>query len=255
MRSLPPLDMHAHVDAAIAPDELEDLRAVIFAVTCSLEEAEQALRRSDQATVWGVGCHPGVARAQKAFSAERFADLSKTTAFVGELGLDGKSRVLMDHQRRTLRSALDVLATKPKIASLHSYGATEALIDELEAKPIKGAVLHWWLGDAALTERALRLGCYFSINGSLVRRTELMTLIPSDRLLTETDHPFGDRRTAGTKAPGIVDGVEQSLARLQGTSTAQVRLLLWQNLSRLVRDVGCSPLLPREVRAWLAVAT
>lgn len=255
MRSLPPLDMHAHVDAAIASSELDDLRAVIFAVTRSLEEAEQALRRSDRTTVWGVGCHPGVARAQKTFSVERFADLLETTAFVGELGLDGKSRVPMDQQRRTLRSALEVLAMKPKIVSLHSYAATDALIDELEANPIMGAVLHWWLGDVTLTERAVHLGCYFSVNASSARKSELMTLIPSDRLLTETDHPFGDRREGANRAPGIVDGVEKSLARLHGTSTSEARLLLWQNLSRLVRDVGCSPLLPREVRAWLAVAT
>jgi TatD DNase family protein len=154
-----------------------------------------------------------------------------------------------------LRSALEVLAMKPKIVSLHSYAATDALIDELEANPIKGAVLHWWLGDVTLTERAVHLGCYFSVNASSARKSELMTLIPSDRLLTETDRPFGDRREGAVRAPGIVDGVEKSLARLHGTSTSEARLLLWQNLSRLVRDVGCSSLLPREVRAWLAVAT
>ena len=89
--------------------ELDDLRSVIFAVTRSLQEAQQAVRRSDGTTVWGVGCHPGVARAQKEFSPDHFADIVESTAFVGEVGLDGKSRVPMTKQRDTFRAALEVL--------------------------------------------------------------------------------------------------------------------------------------------------
>jgi TatD DNase family protein len=245
--------LHAHIDVAIAPTELEDLRSVIFAVTRSLQEAQQAVRRSDGTTVWGVGCHPGVARAQKDFSPEHFADIVGSTAFVGEVGLDGKSRVPLAQQRQTFRAVLEVLTTTPRLVSMHSYAATEALIEDLEASPIRGAILHWWLGNAALTARAVELGCYFSVNTSSVRKTELMALIPSDRLLTETDHPFGDRRSTGFSAPGVLDGVERSVARLHAISAADARLLMWSNLNRLVREVGCSQLLPRQVRSWLAV--
>jgi TatD DNase family protein len=87
-----------------------------------------------------------------------------------------------------------------------------------------------------------------------VRRAKLMALIPKDRLLTETDHPFGDRRSSGASAPGGVGTVEQSLARQHGLTASDVRLLIWQNLGRLVRDVGCSRLLPRQIRALLAAS-
>lgn len=255
MRALPPLDLHAHIDPDIAPSDLNDLRAVVFAVTRSLDESQQALKRTDPTTVWGVGCHPGLAGAQRTFAVGEFSRLLESTAFAGELGLDGKSRVPIAAQRETLRSALVALASKPRLVSLHSYAATEALLDELEATPIRGAVLHWWLGDAELTERAVRLGCYFSVNISSVRKRELLSAIPADRLLTETDHPFGDRRSRGDHAPGLVDDVERSLARHHSLAVSDVRLLVWRNLSRLVREVGCSPMLPREVRTWLAVAT
>jgi TatD DNase family protein len=255
LRTPPPLDLHAHVDPSIAPSDLADLRAVVFAVTRSLDEAQQALKRTDSSTVWGVGCHPGLVASQKDFSTEEFSRLLDSTAFAGELGLDGKSRVPLAEQRLTLRSALDVLVTKPRVVSLHSYAATEALIDELEATRIKGAVLHWWLGDALLTERALRLGCYFSVNASSARKRQVMAVIPPDRLLTETDHPFGDRRSTGDSAPGFVDDVERAIARHHGLTPSDARLLIWRNLSRLVREVGCSPMLPRQVRAWLAIAT
>lgn len=255
MRTLPPLDLHAHIDPDIAPTDLDELRAVVFAVTRSLDEAQQALKRTDPMTVWGAGCHPGLAGAQRAFEVGEFSRLLELTPFAGELGLDGKSRVPLADQRATLRQALAVLAAKPRIVSLHSYAATEALIEELEATPIRGAVLHWWLGDPGLTERAVRLGCYFSVNASSARRQELVAAIPGDRLLTETDHPFGDRRRGGKSAPGLVEDVERSLGRHHGLTASDVRLLVWRNVSRLVREVGCSSMLPREVRTWLVAAT
>jgi TatD DNase family protein len=249
---LPPLDLHAHIDAAISSADLEDLEAVIFAVTRSLREAQQALQREDRSTVWGVGCHPGLVGAQRDFSAETFSVLIDRTPFVGELGLDGKSSVPLGQQRANLRSAFEVLSSKPRIVSLHSYAATNELLDELEATPIRGVVLHWWLGDAVATDRAIQAGCYFSVNASSSRRVDLLRSIPTDRLLTETDHPFGDRRSKSQPAPGRVEEVERSFARLLGLNPPEVRRQIWRNLSRLTRDLGCSQLLPSPIRAWLA---
>lgn len=89
VRALPSIDMHAHIDVAIEPSELTDLKAVVFAACRSLDEAEAALARRDTHTVWGTGCHPGLVRAQKAFTANRFREQVSRTAYVAELGLDG----------------------------------------------------------------------------------------------------------------------------------------------------------------------
>ena len=85
MRALSPVDLHAHIDTGIEAAELSALQAIVFAVTRSLDEAEQALKRSDGTTIWGVGCHPGLVGVQKAFNAERFQALVETTPYVGEL--------------------------------------------------------------------------------------------------------------------------------------------------------------------------
>ncbi len=250
MSALPPLDLHAHVDPAIDPRELTPL-GVVFAATRSLDEADEATKRTDEQTVWGVGCHPGLIGAHKAFEPERFASLVGRTAFASEVGLDGKSRVPLSTQQATLDAVLQILQKTPRITSLHSYAATAELIQALERRPIVGAVLHWWLGDDALTRRAVDLGCFFSINASSVRRTELLGLIPSDRLLTETDHPFGDRTLGREARPGNVANVEQELARFSETSAAAVRAAMWTNLASLVSQVACGSLLPRAIRRQL----
>lgn len=246
-----PLDLHAHVDPSIGARDLVDLRAVVFAVTRSLDEAATALVRADRRTCWGVGCHPGLVRAQRAFTSDRFAELAIQTAFVSEIGLDGESRAPISLQQKTLDAILEVLQSMPRITSLHSYRASEEMIAALEARPIKGAVLHWWLGDPDQTRRALDLGCYFSINASSVRRADLLDVIPLDRVLTETDHPFGDRHTTRHARPGVVDTVEQAVGQHYGLAPEEIRSSMWSNLARLVADTGCGDLLPRSVRLEL----
>jgi TatD DNase family protein len=252
MTRLPALDLHAHIDPDIGPDELDVLNAAVFAVTRSIEEAVTALRRRDRMTVWGVGCHPGLAGAHQQFSSDEFAKLLDHTAFAGELGLDGKSRVPMVIQRKTMRSALAVLAEQPRLVSLHSYAATEILLDELESVRTKGVVLHWWLGDPPQTKRAISLGCFFSVNASSVRRTEALANVPLDRVLTETDHPFGDRSSPTPRRPGRIESVEQVLAEHYRITTSEMRRQVWRNLERLVRETGVSGQLPRAIRSQLA---
>jgi TatD DNase family protein len=247
----PAIDLHAHVDVSIAPSELRQLGAVVFAATRSLAEADTAIARQDEQTVWGVGCHPRLARAHKDFEPERFAELAQQTAFVSEIGLDGTSRVPMETQQATLSAILAELQRSPRIASLHSYKATDLVIDALEAHPVTGGVLHWWLGDSSQTRRALELGCFFSINAASVRRTDLLDAIPLDRILTETDHPFGDRRSGANARPGFVAIVEKALARHYGETSDGIRAAMWENLARITGATGCMALLPRAVRLQL----
>lgn len=252
MRHLRPIDLHAHVAPEISAADLIDLEALVFAATRSIDEAGKALDRQDEWTVWGVGCHPGLVGAQRAFEIGRFAALVERTPFVSEVGLDGKSRVPMALQRQRLGEILTILQSSPRITSIHSYQATAEVLAELEARPIRGAILHWWLGNESQTAKALDLGAYFSVNTSSLRHQETLRKIPLDRIFSETDHPFGDRSKKGVRRPGSVDDVELAIATLHGLSQAAVRLRLWQNLAALVGQTGTARLLSRTVRARLA---
>ena len=248
---LPPLDMHAHVHPDISARDLEALGAVIFAVTRSHNEAELALARSDRAAVWGVGVHPGLVRAHRAFSVVQFAEQIERSPFVGEVGLDVASRVDKRLQQEHLEEILAITRETPRIVSLHSYGATAALLEVLRRQPNVGAVLHWWLGDAAETAEAIELGCYFSVNPSCARDDWRVQLIPRDRLLTETDHPSGDRWTRGAAQPGNVTAVELAFARTLGASRADVREQVWANFAELANRTKTVDALPKAVQTML----
>jgi len=255
VKRLPPIDLHAHIKADITSSDLTGLGSLVFAATRSLDEAELALGRSDPWTIWGLGCHPGLAGAQKVFDPVRFAGLMTRTAYVSEVGLDGKSRVPAHVQRATFEAILAALQASPRITSIHSYAAVEEVLGCLEARPIEGAVLHWWLGDEDQTRRAAELGCYFSINAGMLSRPDLLALLPLDRVLAETDHPFGDRSSGRGRRPGNVEAVEQSLARLHVLDQNAIRQAMWRNLATLVRETRCGSLMPRLVRITLAALT
>jgi TatD DNase family protein len=244
----PPLDLHAHVDANIDPRALLALRAVVFAATRTLDEFDTTSARTDDLTVWGAGVHPGVPEAHATFSPTRFREALDRTPLVSEVGLDRRSTVAASTQRATFEAVVDQLHETPRIASIHSTGATGDVLAVLRARPIRGAVLHWWRGTPDQTAEAVELGCRFSINAAERRRPAVIGRVPVDLLLTETDYPHGP----SARQPGDTTAVERELKqRANVTGRAQ----LWRNLAQLVGDVfDDTSLFPTRLKPVLAAA-
>ena len=252
MRQLPRLDVHSHISPDIAPDELEKLGAVVFIATKSLIEYTKVVDRRDLASVWGVGCHPSLVRAQSSFNSEQFKHAIKQTPYVAEVGLDGDSRVPIGRQEATLRTILSITEQNSRIVSLHSYRATTPLLTLLSNlnRP-KGLVLHWWLGNEEETKRALDIGCYFSINFSMMRLSDAWKSMPLERLLIETDHPFGDRFSVAPHFPGSVQDVEAAIARQYGINPYELRRQTWINFARIVKDTDTYELFSKPIQAMI----
>lgn len=250
-----PLDMHAHIEPSISPVELDRLGACIVAVTRSIAEyADVAQRRRDRSVVWGVGCHPGLARALRSFSRDSFRAALASAAVIGEVGLDGTGKVPLATQQSVFEDVLGALVETPRIVSVHSYRATTQVLDTIERHRSRGVILHWWLGNEQETSRAISLGAYFSVNASQAVKWPTLRAVPRDRLLTETDHPFGDRRETLPRQPGNIGMVERRLGEIIGLSTEDVRRLAWQNLGRLVDQLQLHEFLPHDFQVQLLAA-
>ena len=248
------LDMHAHIEPDIPPSELDRLGACVVAVTRSLGEYERAAARSDRSVVWAAGCHPGLARSLANFSTTSFARLLTSAAAIGEVGLDGSARVPMQRQLAVFDDVIRAVKDLPRLVSVHSYRATGEVLEVLERHHPRGVVLHWWLGDENETRRAVALGAYFSVNATQVNRWAGIGSIPADRLLTETDHPFGDRRERDPRRPGNVAAVERRLGTMLDMRADAVRSLVWRNLRGLVDDLGLVELLPHGFQVQMLAA-
>ncbi len=248
MKALTSLDAHAHLNPARTADELAESGAVL-SMTISLEGATIAISRRDPQIVWGVGCHPRKLKAQESFDAERFRDLAKRTALVGEIGLDTGSHyrhASLEKQLQTFREALEIVADLPRIVSIHSYRATGLVIRELRQRPIAAPILHWWTGTVEETREAVALGCYFSVHSAVARHSKFRKWVPPERILIESDHGYADPPAA---IPCRIEWVEHLVAQQLGLSREDVRRLAWQNLATIVQKTNTQKLLPERLMA------
>lgn len=251
---LPPLDAHAHVAPNVPAADLTSLRAAVFAVTPSLSEWQQAAGRTDELTAWGLGCHPAITGEVEGFSPSAFSKALDSAALVGEVGLDARRGAAIATQREIFSQVLEMLTERPRLVSIHSVGASSQVLDALERYPQSGAILHWWRGSTSETDRALEIGCFFSLNAAEARRPKVIDLIPPERVLTETDFPHTQRHDPAADHPGVVETVERALGRAWALDEWGVRRRIWANLAALLERTESTPRMPLGIRKALIVA-
>ncbi len=247
MKVPPSLDAHAHFDPRRTPTEVAEAGAVL-AMSLSMNEADKVVGREEPLVAWGAGCHPRKLAAQQAFDPDHFAELAAQTAVIGEIGLDVAYQVPLELQLRTFRTALAYAAQNSRIVSIHSFRTTSLVLEELKHQPIIAPILHWWTGTARETRLAVDLGCYFSVHSAVARRSVFRTQVPLERLLVESDHGWADPPGA---IPHRVIWVEYLLSASLGMDVQQVRQLVWQNFTEVVRLTGTRGLLPLGLVALL----
>jgi TatD DNase family protein len=239
------IDFHCHLDlypdpAATARKAAEDGVYILSVTTTpSAFAGTSALAPVGGRIRTALGLHPELAASRRR-ELRLFHDLLPTTEYVGEVGLDGSPphRDTLPTQAEVLHEILDACAAAGgRTISLHSRGAAEMLLDMLEFEPLAGTfVLHWFSAKRAIIERAASLGCWFSVgSGMMASRSgrDAVDAMPVDRLLPETDGPFGMAEGVPL-APGGGGSVYRDLAGLKGMSSREVERLMTGNFRRLV---------------------
>lgn len=239
----PPLDTHAHVDVTISERELLAVRAVVLVATRSLAEHSATIGRKDPLAIWGVGIHPGVPAAAADFDDRSLRQQLHQTPLLSEIGLERRSRVPHRDQQRIFTAALDAHDDTACIASVHSSGREADVLTMLEGHRCSTIILHWWRGSPDETRAAADLGCYFSINPRGAVGRAALDRIPADRILTETDHPYGDKGKPDAR-PGGTAPIEH---RMNPADPQSARRQVWSNFNRLVGGAGVLERLPPKI--------
>jgi len=112
------------------------------------------------------------------------------------------------------------------------------VLDELERFPGYGvAVLHWFSGTQRELQRAVQMGCWFSIGSAMLQSAKgraLAARMPPDRVLTETDGPFGV--VAGRPLqPGDCGGVIKEMSTIWQLDEISTRENIVASLGNLRR--------------------
>jgi TatD DNase family protein len=250
MADTPLVDFHCHVDLyedhadVIAESERLGIYTLAVTTTPKAWRRNQALAAQSRFVRVALGLHPQVV-AERAGELPQWRALLHEARYVGEVGLDAGPRFFssLEQQKEIFTTILRDCANQGgKILSIHSIRSVKVVLDMVETHLPPGSghlVLHWFTGTKAEARRAVDLGCYFSINAEMLRterHRELISTLPSDRLLTETDGPF--TKTDGrTMRPADIRTVVAALADIRRVPALDMGELIARNLRSLV-DVG-----------------
>lgn len=238
------IDFHCHLDLYPSPNQIardcdaRGLKVLSVTTTPSAWAGTTALARGSAHIRTALGLHPQIAHERKG-ELPLFEELLPETRYVGEVGLDG-SPDLKPHwaaQTEVFTGILDACGRAGgRVLSIHSRRAATPVLDALQAHPEAGVpILHWFSGSRRELDRAVEMGCWFSVGLNMFlgdRGRSLAVGMPRDRVLTESDGPFAqlDRRSA---LPWDVGRTTVALAQLWNEPVGEVQEQLSANLRHL----------------------
>ncbi|HBX70129.1 MAG TPA: hydrolase TatD [Chloroflexi bacterium] len=179
-------------------------RILIPGIDLQTSQAAIELAESDPRIYAAVGVHPNSATLWDAQTLEFLSEMAAhpKVAAIGEIGLDYyRERAPRSLQKQVFREQLNLAGRLNLPVAIHTRNASDedrlCITETLEIlAEFRGTgVLHSFSGNLVEAERTLELGFFIGITGPVTfkKADELrmvVSSVPLDRLLIETDSPF-----------------------------------------------------------------
>ncbi|MFQ9538007.1 Qat anti-phage system TatD family nuclease QatD [Lactococcus lactis] len=163
----------------------------------------------------------------------------KRTRYIGEIGIDGSSRnrESVELQEKIFSSIVSLCnEVGGKILTVHCRQAEKKTLNILGNNFNGKVILHWYSGNISNLEIAIKKGYWFSINPSMLnsqKGKEIIKKIPLNKLLVETDSPFGvdeNKLNYGFIYKRIIEGV----ATIKEINSLDTKTALDDNFRKLL---------------------
>ena len=199
------IDFHCHMDLYKNPlavfNEVKQRNVKVLAVTTSPRaylKTSQYFNNTDNVSI-ALGFHPELVEDRRNEIGLFMEQISKCR-YIGEVGIDGTGRNRHSYsvQKRFFYDALsEAERHHGRIISIHSRCAVKDVLECIEKSLNKNVpIMHWFTGNAKELQRALSLGCWFSINPKMCYSKagrDIIMQIPLNKILPETDAPFTEK--------------------------------------------------------------
>lgn len=236
-------DMHCHVDL-INPMEkfCSDAQAhgiSLLAVTTTPKAYNVELRmlRNYPSIHVALGLHPQLASERK-HELSIFDKHISSSRFIGEIGLDFSKRFY--HYRKDQLDVFEHIIQScdhSKMISIHGVFADKQVLDILERHRTSEhnmCILHWYSGSLVQLNRAIELGCFFSINERMLfssNGVRIIEHIPVAQMLLESDAPFvGEIKTVVQ----LKESLERTISGVEKIKNKKVLNILEQTSKRVL---------------------
>ena len=251
------VDTHVHINFDVFQGNLTSLRqrwqeaGVAHLVHSCVEPTEfqgiQSIADRFPELSLAIGLHPLDAHKWQASMATEIKTLAASdtrVVAIGETGLDLYKADNRQQQILALQAQLNIAQELDLPVIIHCRDAAAELKQVLtefweQVGSVKG-VMHCWGGNEIETQWFLDLGFYISYSGIVTFKNAKQVqaaakIVPSDRLLIETDCPFlaPVPRRGKTNEPAYVRYVAEYISDLRGVSLETVAAQTTANACRL----------------------
>ena len=211
----------------------------------NLEHSKTAVSLAHRfGAVWaGVGHVPGE-HGPPDLDALRLLASDDRVVAIGEVGLEFEEPGAPppDIQLERLDRLFSLAVELDLPVSVHNRGAATELVEILDAHQGLRGVMHYFALEWDWAERYLALGFYLSFAGLVTRPSrhalrEVVKQCPADRLLLETDSPFGNahKRMGVPNRPAYLLDTAHLVAELRDISLDELGALETDNALALFR--------------------
>lgn len=185
-------------------------------------------------TRFSLGLHPELAVKYRS-QLKLFLDYVPKSRYIGEIGLD-YSKGVGKEQAQIFEKIIETCNSfEDKIISIHSRQATDKVIDIVGESKNK-IILHWFTGSNKELGRAIDKGYFFSVNSDMLvtkKGAALISVMPLDKLLIESDSPF-TKRTRRDFTVEYFDDFYISVSKILGKSVKDTELMFSENFRTLL---------------------
>ena len=251
-------DSHCHLDDRIYDKDFKDVLSrannagvsgiMIVGVDKKSSARAVTLAESKPDLYASVGFHPHDAKECSKEALEfliNLAESPKVKAW-GEIGLDfNRMYSPREDQEKWFIKQIEIADELNLPLIFHERDSNGRFLEILEEHPKTGrkGVIHCFSGDEEKLERCLELNLYIGITGILTiksrgaRLRSLVSLIPADRILVETDAPYltpaPEKNRTRRNEPAFVKSVLLKLAEVRGEEPDELAMVAYENTCRL----------------------
>lgn len=170
------LDLQKNVKAAIEEINANKIYTIAMTNLPVLYEKEK-LQYDCPYIRTALGFHPELIGEYKKYIPLMWEKLSKAR-YIGEVGLDFTDKTYQADQVSFFSELVQrCRKDENKIISIHSRKAEREVLDVLDDAFSFKAILHWFSGDSNLLDRAVKMGCYFSVNGKMLKSRKIERML------------------------------------------------------------------------------
>lgn len=235
------LDLYPNFEKVILECEQNKIYTLTVTTTPQAWPRNYSLTKNTKYVRAALGLHPQLV-AQRSAEISLWDQYFAEAKYIGEIGLDARPAYFksLTLQEEVFEHIIKRCSSDGgRILTIHSVRTAQRVIDIIERHGVckkNRIVLHWFSGSASQLQRAARLGCYFSVNSQMFSKGgALITSMPRNRILTETDGPF-TKLAENPQRPSDVGHCVDLIAIVLKISAVEVKNLIAQNLRELLTN-------------------